>query len=107
MKKLLAVLLFVPVVSHATFFTGNELYSRMNGSDVQKLTALGYVLAIHDTFFGEVICSPPAVTAGQMRDVVQKYLQENPTNRDMGAAVLSMIALGSAYPCPKKKGKTL
>jgi hypothetical protein len=45
-----------------------------------------------------VVCIP-AVLAGQARDVVVKYLQENPAHRHEAGATLVMEALHDAWPC--------
>ena len=46
------------------------------------------------------ICVPQAeVQAGQITDVVKKYLREHPENRHFGGAVLVIMALREAFPC--------
>lgn len=106
MKKLISGLTLcalTTVHANAAFFSGNDLYSRMTSEDDGKvIMALGFVVGVHDSFEGEFICTGNNVTAGQLRDVVKKYLAENPAKRDTGAVVLTTVALGRAFPCPKK-----
>jgi hypothetical protein len=105
MKAMIATLLFVPMLAHAGFFTGNQLLQRMNSSEpIESSVALGFVLGIHDSFEGEVVCTGAQVTSGQLRDVVKKYLEANPAQRDLSAGALAMVALAIAFPCPDKKG---
>jgi Ssp1 endopeptidase immunity protein Rap1a len=44
-------------------------------------------------------------TSGQIRDVVVKYLRENPAYRDTRASVLGFFAIIDAFNCklPKKQ----
>jgi hypothetical protein len=44
-------------------------------------------------------CIPAAVTTPQMRDVVVKYLRNNPQTREMKAGVLATKAFAAAFPC--------
>jgi hypothetical protein len=48
---------------------------------------------------GAAVFCIPAVVAGQARDVVVKYLQENPAHRHEAGATLVMEALHDAWPC--------
>ena len=106
MKKLIAALLMVPMVAQAGFVTGNDLLRRMKAEEAyERMYALGFVLGVHDSFDGESICSGQQVTAGQTRDVVKKYLEENPAQRDLSAYILVLVALAKAFPCPKSKEK--
>jgi len=106
MKKLLAILLFVPTLAYADFFTGNALLSRMNSSEsLENSLALGYVMGVSDAYQNATHCSGQLVTAGQTRDVVKLYLQRNPAVRDMAAEILIMVALAEAFPCPKENKK--
>ncbi|MEP1612295.1 MAG: Rap1a/Tai family immunity protein [Roseobacter sp.] len=45
------------------------------------------------------VCQPDGVTYGQMLDVFEKYLRENPANRNIGARTLLVEALSEAFPC--------
>ena len=106
MKKLIAILLCMPLVANAGFHTGNDLLRYINSSEsYEKTYAVGFVVGVHDSFEGEIICSGSNVTAGQLRDVVKQFLESNPARRDLGAAVLTMISLAQAFPCNNKPQK--
>jgi hypothetical protein len=78
------------------------------------LTALcyGYILGVQDTL-GEFsvsrvktplpVCfgsNPP--TSGQSKDIVLKFLTDNPAIRNEDAAAITMGALSQAFKCAKK-----
>ena len=44
-------------------------------------------------------CIPVTVTTAQLRDVVVKYLHNNPQTRQMKAGVLVTRAFSAAFPC--------
>ena len=106
MRKLLISLLFIPAMAHAEFWTGNDLYAKLQSSEMhERLHGLGYVMGISDAYDGSAHCSGQSVTAGQTRDVVRLYLEQNPAVRDMNASIIVMVALGQAFPCPKDRKK--
>ena len=45
-------------------------------------------------------CSSLSVTAGQARDVMCKYIEDNPDSRTDAAAALAWVAFHEAWPCP-------
>lgn len=107
MKKLIAILLCAPCMAYAEFWTGNMLLQRINSTEFwDRGMALGYILGVSDTGQNSTHCSGSQVTAGQTRDVVKQYLEQNPSIRDISADVLVTIALGQAFPCPKDKKKS-
>lgn len=106
MKKLIAVLIFLPTLAYADFWSGNMLHQRLQSTDgTDRILALGYVMGISDAYDGSAHCSGQSVTAGQTRDVVKLYLEQNPAVRDMNASIIVMVALGQAFPCPKDRKK--
>jgi hypothetical protein len=44
-------------------------------------------------------CIPTAVTGQQLRDVVLKYLRDNPQSRQMHGGALTIKAFSAAFPC--------
>jgi hypothetical protein len=105
MKKMLLLLMF-PVAAHAQFWSGNTLLQKLNSTDtVDKAVALGYVIGVSDSNQNSVHCSGPNVTGAQTRDVVQKFLTQNPSVRDENADLLVAVALGQAWPCKNKSNK--
>jgi Tfp pilus assembly protein PilF len=106
MRKLLIGILLFPVIANAAFLDGNKLLRYMKASETwENALAAGYVMAISDTYQNELHCASSNVTAGQTRDVVKKYLENNPELRDLEASVLSLVALSIAFPCKENKPK--
>jgi Rap1a immunity proteins len=67
---------------------------------------LGYVAAIADAsgqrgVEGRRTCAPPNVTLQQDVDVVKRYLEMHPEQRQYVAEGLVALALSEAFPCPK------
>ena len=91
--------------THAEFFTGNDLLTRMNNKEtsiVDNMISLGYVSGVHDSYNGIRFCTPQTVLTGQARDVVHKWLLANPEWRDYSGDLVATFALTAAWPCPKK-----
>jgi adenylate cyclase len=99
MKKLLAALLFAPALAHASFMSGNELLSRMNGEAHQQLHAIGYIQGVVDAYTDLFICPPNNITAGQVRDMIKNYLTNLPAQRHRPADILIREGLSSVWPC--------
>ncbi len=106
MKKLLLALAFVAGSAHAEFWDGNELFAKMNGSGMEQIMALGYVMGVFDSQRSSTVCPPvnSGITAGQMRDVVKNYLDRNPQHRHHTGDLLTVVALSSVWPCKKGNG---
>jgi hypothetical protein len=104
MKKLLIAALLIPAIANAGFITGNTLLEKMTSPEAaEKAFALGYVVGAFDAFDELAHCNAPAsVTAGQARDIVKKYIENNPAIRNKSADFLIMTALGQIWPCSKK-----
>ena len=45
-------------------------------------------------------CLPDGATWGQYRDVIVRYLRENPQSRHASARLLGQLALVESFPCP-------
>ncbi|WP_367299226.1 Rap1a/Tai family immunity protein [Hafnia alvei] len=120
MKKLykfISLLMFFPLSSFAnsnlsidgnSLYKGYQLYERgfdyLNNADYQKaLMYMTYVAGVAGTLSTiEVICNKN-ITIGQEADIVGIYLREHPKERtDLSPAQLTMVALVSEIPCPKK-----
>lgn len=109
----------VSAPAQASFETGNELYQKCkpDRADYSGGFCLGYLSAVVDTHFETVFlvyiansdrkdvrtrtsyCLRDQVTLGQVRDVVNQYLEKNPAERDKEAASLVIKALAEAFPC--------
>ena len=104
-KKIALLLALVSFQAQAGFLSGNMFLSNIrSGESFERAYAIGFILGVHDVFENEIICSGPNVTGGQLRDIVRKFLENNPSERDLPAHLLVMISLGKAFPCEKRKG---
>lgn len=93
--------------AYALMMTGNELLRLCRGVEAEVTSCIGYIEGVADAanvarsvknsqgFY----CPGPGVDAGQMLDVVVKWLVENPARRDNNASLLVMVALRGAFPC--------
>lgn len=104
MRKLLVILMFVPSMAQAEFFSGNDLLKKFNGDTVDQIIALGYVQGAVDALSGSILCLPPTVTAGQVGDMISNYLRNTPAERHFSADSIISKALITVWPCAKRKG---
>jgi hypothetical protein len=103
MKALIASLMFVCTSAHAIYENGNMVLRDLEGTEMGKMYALGYIVGVADAFNDdELLCIHPSVTKGQLSDVVHIYLKNNPQVRNLPATVLIMIALSDHWACPSK-----
>jgi hypothetical protein len=65
---------------------------------------LGYVVGVIDSRefeLGAELCASPKPTKEQIRDTVVQYLQKNPTQRALPAAMLAVNAVLQGFPCQR------
>jgi hypothetical protein len=106
-RKFLVGLLFIPVMAHAEFFTGNDLLAKMNGDAADRIQAIGYVQGVFDVYVHVTICPPNGgrdITAGQIRDMIKNYLTNSPATRHKTAESLIHEAFNSVWPCQNNRG---
>jgi hypothetical protein len=101
MKKLIACLFFCSAAHAGVYETGNTLLRDLEGSEMAKMYALGYIAGAADAYGGASLCIPPTVTKGQLSDVVHQWLRINPQHRDINADLLVLASLGQHWACPK------
>ena len=110
MRIFAAVLLLSCSSVHAagSFYTGNKLLQLLQSDNYQeKGVAMGYVAGAIDMGDGVIFCSPSnTVTIGQVRDMVQGYLESTPSIRHMSADSIIIDLFKRLWPCPKR-GTTL
>ena len=104
-------LLSAPEQASASFRSGNELYEQCatlrSDPAYYQLEAycVGYIVGAYDMMelAQQIRGVPPCVRAGttvqQLREIVVRYLERNPQNRDLAASALVAVALGEAYGC--------
>lgn len=106
MFRLSAVLLTVVISFNAKagFDDGNSLHENCQASDDYKwFLCIAYIKGTIDASntFAKLACIPPNATAGQLRDIVSKWLRENPEYRSSKAATLVLAAIKEAFPTTK------
>lgn len=101
----LALLSSSPTSARGNFWTGNDLYRWCEESED---LALAYVAGAVDSemLTGEIshgawqkFCPHQNVSTGQARDIVCKYLAENPADRHLTASYSVSMALNGEFPC--------
>lgn len=102
---LLSALLALP--AQAQMFDGNKLLdifkkAETAGNHVDWGMSRGYVAGVYDANIGVTFCTPPSMTLGQISDISQKYLENNPAVRHLPAEAIITFFLGKAWPCAKK-----
>lgn len=106
MKSAIAALALVAAASaNAGFMTGNDLLKRITDAEspVHRSIVLGYIMGVSDIGHGIEHCAPATVTAGQLRDLVHKWLRENPADRHHNGADIVTHILQEAYPCNTRR----
>jgi hypothetical protein len=99
--------LFTATTANAHFFSGNDLYRMCRGSIDEQEQCLGYMAGVSDGVdelrvgMGLPACVRAGVEVGQIRDVVVKYLEDNPQGRDGDAWLFAATAIGKAWNCGK------
>ncbi len=105
--KVFLVATFVVGAVHANqFWDGNKLFSAMNGSQYEKMHALGYVMGVIDNDANKSFCAPSTATLGQMHDIVKVQLEGRPELRHFNADVIVRVSLARVWPCERKKGSS-
>ena len=110
MKKLLVALLMVPAMARAEFWTGNNLYNKMNSAETtDRIQAMGYVMGVFDVYVNVTFCpgDQTAITVGQIRDMASAWLAANPAQRNKSAESLVNEAFKQAWPCRNRGGTRL
>jgi hypothetical protein len=81
--------------------SGNTLLQDLEGTEMGKMYALGYIVGAADAYNTNALCIPQTVTKGQLNDVVHRFLRGAPQHRDLPADVLVLLSLGEHWACPK------
>ena len=110
MKKFIlgATLALASVGSQAAFFDGNDLLQLLKSSDqLERAVGTGYVMGAVDVGRGVIICTPPNVTSGQLKDIVIDFLEKYPTVRHFTADEIIIQLGNNLFPCKTPKKNTL
>lgn len=103
-KLLILVALFWPAPkANAEFFTGNGLLNLLQSHEIiDRIHGLGYVQGVFDAYSNITICPPAGVTAGQVRDMIKNYLENNPAIRNKTADIIIRDAFKLVWPCANR-----
>ena len=113
MKQFLLLTFLAAMVSPAwasNFENGNSLHNFCQEGDgsFQKIVCVAYIVGVVDAVGGArngidglVFCPPKDITRMQTTEIVKKWLNDNPSNRNFVASFLVAAALSEAWPCPK------
>lgn len=109
MRKWLLVLLMVPGMVRAEFYSGNDLYSRLidTGSIVNQMVGLGYVVGVYDVGVHAVFCPrrEDSISAGQISDMVKNWLIINAHRRHESAEKLVLEVFKQTWPCANRRSR--
>jgi len=107
MKHIITALALVAsTTASAQFYNGNELLHRMDSAEAHnQMLAMGYVAGVVDMTRGEYHCAPFTVSLGQVKDLTQNAIRNDPASRHLSGAVLVTLAMMGVWPCAKKGGK--
>jgi hypothetical protein len=96
--------------ANAVVVEGKELYEMCQAPDIafNVGACTAYVLGVADTLESArtagqgvpKVCVPPQMTRAQLVYPVKVYLDRNPHELVLGAAILVTKALVEAFPCP-------
>jgi hypothetical protein len=97
-----------PTQAASSFYTGSELLERCESKSPYLLgVCFGFIVGVGSGFDCEQLLlgrfafqAPDGATAGQIKKIVVKYLNEHPENLHLPAAPLAAAALSKAFPCP-------
>jgi hypothetical protein len=105
---LAATAVAVATAANATWFTGNDLLSHLNGEPFERGGAAGFITGVASAIDGDLACIPSEVTVAQMRDMVHQRLRNTPSVRHEAAEIIVAAVLMTEFPCrDKKPGKML
>jgi hypothetical protein len=108
MRTVLAALVltcctYAHVQGVGTFVGGNDLYEACK--DDASQFCVGYLMGAADvasnTVVATTLCIPHEATAGRLRSVLMRYLDEHPEQREEPAYRVVLLALLDAFPCER------
>jgi len=100
---LLAALLALP--AQAQMVDGNKLHNEFKKSEKEVIRygfTRGYLAGVYDSNAGITFCSPDEVSLGQLSNMTEKYLVDNPAIRHLPAESIIIYMLKRIWPCAKK-----
>ncbi len=101
----LACLMFTAPAWSGSIYRGSQLYSICeSANDTDRATCGGYVAGVFSTLADPgmsklPLCPPDGANVMQMVLITQKFMRENPTILNSGAAAVVALALREAFVC--------
>jgi hypothetical protein len=103
MKRFVAVALFLfPGIAHAEYFdTGDDLLNLCTDKfPGHNFLCIGMPAAYFDMMLATGYrCASPGIDRERVRDVVLKYITDNPDKRNLPASELALTSLKTAFQC--------
>jgi hypothetical protein len=100
---LTAIVLLIGLIPRASAeVSGNTLFSDCSAKEdsVEFGRCIGFVAAVTDVADGAAFCIPPGkVTYRQVKDIVMKFLTDQPALRSHAAYELTAAVLSAYFPC--------
>lgn len=106
MKKTILIIALASTSAQADFFNGNKLWEKLNGDNIERSVALGYIMGVHDVHERLTHCSPSTVNAGQVKDVVYAGMSRMPEFRHLAAESIITEILKATWPCPANRSRS-
>ena len=101
-----AIVVALSSQANAQVWTGNDLLTRLQSTAPgDRSSALGYIRGVADTASNDLVCPPDGVTYGQAFDVVHNWLITNASTRHNSASLITLVALGTTWPCKSSSKK--
>ena len=98
----------LPPPAQAYFLDGDDLINHCSITVADErfdpAVCVSYIMGAYDAFMFQRLvrnqprCTPPTLSAGQLREVVVEYLLDNPDNRGMDASALVWNAIIAKWP---------
>ena len=110
MKTLLiaALMALIPMQADAEFHSGSSLLENVIQCDKKDQTmcayVYGYVVGVKDAYEDTASmpkCAPYSLKKGELKAVVEKWLNDHPERLHEPAAPLILTAINEAWPCPE------
>lgn len=101
MRTFFVAFILLPSVAGAGFFDGNKM---LENCHEDGFISVGFAAGVLDALQVDnqtewQVCPHQGVTARQARDVMCKYIEDNPASRHRSAGVLAWEGFHYAWPC--------
>lgn len=102
----LIIALFIPILTHADYFTGNDIMDSWDNKFHESNTMIrGYFAGVQDSYNGVHFCVDSKVKMSQAAEIVIKYMKDHPEKWHKAGKNLVLDALNKAFPCGNESNK--